>query len=436
MSSYGIPIPINRNSLSKKDPDEVVAAAFSPDGRTLAVATMYGNLIHLWNMDTGQHKLTLKGHAEQINAITFSPDGTTIATAEVLSEDEHAIRLWDAKTGSHHTTFANLINPEIGRRLPIMSVAFSPDGKTLASTDKRRDIQLWDIDTGKHKTTLPNPSGETHSYYAKYSALTFSPDGTTLVSSGDDFIINIWNVETGKHQGALKGHTGAVATLAYSADGTTLISGSRDATALVWQMNSTPIPRLNISPLSVEAPPTGKQLAFSINMTDGQSVTGYKFTVLYNAEALRYIPNIADNPEIVDVKIKPPVVAENAVTLAGSASPGAIINDGTLATVTFEIIKRTGAILTLTDAALTHNTGEDSRPIGGHAWIVEVPRIPEDANRDWQVNAADLEFVASQLGQAGKGNSADINGDGIVDLADLVLITNALYPSEPERHTD
>ena len=87
--------------------------------------------------------------------ITFSPDGTTIATAEILSEGEKAIRLWDAKTGNHHTTFANLINPEEKRRLPILSVAFSPDGKTLASTDGSRDIQLWDIDTGKTQNYAP-----------------------------------------------------------------------------------------------------------------------------------------------------------------------------------------------------------------------------------------------------------------------------------------
>ena len=107
--------------------------------------------------------------------------------------------------------------------------------------------------------------------------------------------------------------------------------------------------------------------------------------------------------EIADVKMSPPVVAENAVTLAGSAFPGAIIGDGTIATATFEIVKRADVILTLADTALTHKTGADSRPLVGHAWIVEPPRISEDANRDWQVDAADLEFVTSQLGQTGKG---------------------------------
>ena len=85
---------------------------------------------------------------------------------------------------------------------------------------------------------------------------------------------------------------------------------------------------------------------------------------------------------------------------------------------------------------LIHKDGKESRPVESHAWVIKPELILEDANRDWQVNAADLEFVSSRLGQTGKGNSADINGDGIVDIADLVLVRKALYGITTETNRD
>ena len=410
--------------------------AFSPDGRTFAIGARYDKKIHLWNVHTGEQKLTLKGYTDRIYSLAFSPDGATIASAETLSPGEEAIRLWDTKTGTLHKTLANLINPIRGQRLPVISIAFSPDGKTVASLDVSSDVQLWDVETRKHNTTLKANLEDIYGYYGENSAIAFSPDGTTLVSTGLHFTINVWDVETGKHQKALKGHSGRVTSLEYTADGTTLASASKDGTVLLWPMKSTPDTRLNITPLSIESPPAGTQLTFNINMTDGQNVTGYQFTLQYDAKALRYIPNTENDPKIRNVNTTPPIEAENSITLAGKASPGSSIENGTIATVTFEVIKRSDVTLTLTDALLAHDNGEDSRPIVGRAWIVEPPRIPEDVNHDWMLDAADLEFVSSRLGQTGKENSADINGDGIVDIADLVLVRNALYGTEPESETD
>ena len=100
------------------------------------------------------------------------------------------------------------------------------------------------------------------------------------------------------------------------------------------------------------------------------------------------------------------------------------------------MIKRADVTLTLTDAYLTYNDDERSRPAVGRAWMFQPQRMPEDVNLDWQIDDADLEFVSSRLGQKGKGNSADVNKDGIVDIADLVLIRNALYGPANETPTD
>ena len=376
-------------------------------------------MILLWDAGTTEHKTTFQGHTGRINSLAFSPDGTMLASAD------STIRIWDIKTGKQHAKFINLVPEHHENPLPITAVVFSPDGKTVASIDQSADIQLWNIHTGKHKTTFKAHPERTSGIFMGNFYLEYSPDGTTLISTGYDSTISIWDIKTGKHQETLKGHTVPVMSLAYSADGTTLVSGSTDG-ALLWQMKSSPETRLNITPFSAESPSIGERLTFDINMSDAQNVTEYKFTLQYNTKALRYIPNAESATKIKNVKRTDPVIARNSITLAGKATPGSRIEDGIIATVTFEVIKPADVILTLTDAHLTNEKGKLSLPVPVRAWVVKPPPIPGDVNQDWRLDAADLEFVSSRLGQTGKGNKADVNEDGIVDLADLVLVANAL----------
>lgn len=406
---------------------QIKTVVFSPDGRTLAAFGMYDNTIQLWNVSTGEEKFKLNGHAEKIFSLVFSPDGTKIATTEALTREEYAIRLWDAKTGENITTFANIVNARSGRQLPVMTVAFSPDGKVVASLDLSTDIQLWDLETKKHKSTLKVNVMDIYGSYDGKMDIAFSPDGNTLVSTGLSATINVWDVDTGKHQNALHGHTRRITSLEYTADGTTLVSGSSDGTVLFWEMNTSPITRLEITPNTVQSPPIGQQLTFNINIADAKNVNGYQFTINYDASALRYISKLEIENNTIPLEI-----SENTITLAGNATQGTNITDGILASVTFEVIKRSDVTLTITEAHLTHNDGARSNPVVAQAKVVEPPRIPEDVNLDWQIDDADLEFVSKRLGQKGKDNPADVNKDGIVDIADLVLIRNALYGTEPE----
>ena len=125
------------------------------------------------------------------------------------------------------------------------------------------------------------------------------------------------------------------------------------------------------------------------------------------------------------------VAGKNTILVTGN-----VTDNGTIATLTFEVIEPENVTLTATDVLLTHKDGKETRPVESHAWIIKPELILEDANRDWQVNAADLEFISSRLGQTGKGNSADINGDGIVDIADLVLVRKALYGTDVDSETE
>ncbi len=325
---------------------DVICHAFSPDGRTLAVATRWEHTIRLWNMLTGEKELTLQGHAEHIKSIAFSPDGTRIATAEILTEEENIIRLWSAKTGENIKTIANLVDPQSGRRLPVYAVAFTPDGKTLASIDDSGKIQLWDVDTGKHKANLTSFSTDMY-LYGENVIMVFSPDGKKLISSIGDSNIYVWNVENKRQEDTLKGHTGAVVSIAYSADGKTLLSGSEDGTALKWHMQTTPTTRLNLRPLSVESPIIGKQLTFNINLVDGENVSGFKLSLQYDSDALRYIPESNENQTFSNLTVKVSITGKNSITLEGSPSQGTMIDDGNIATIIFEVKEPSDVTLSL-----------------------------------------------------------------------------------------
>jgi WD40 repeat protein len=117
----------------------------------------------------------------------------------------------------------------------VYAVAFSPDGKTLASGSWDQTIKLWEAATGKERATL---KGHTDNVYA----VAFSPDGKTL-ASGSGFIkpeeLKLWDVATGKERVTVKGQPDdVVSTVAFSPDGKTLASGSWNGTVKLWDMKT------------------------------------------------------------------------------------------------------------------------------------------------------------------------------------------------------
>ena len=198
------------------------SGAISQDGSTLC-APGADKTITVWNLTTGQAKA--KFTEEKAAAGALSPDGTTLATFRAYSgravsaSASKTVELWNTATGQLRTSFQV-------HDLSVMSVAFSPDGKTLATGGQIYEVSLWDTATGKEKLTFDQ--GE--SGFSAVLSLRFSPDGKTLATGSGHGTVRLRNVADGQLIASLKGHTHWVGSIAFSPDGKTVACAS-DAVA-------------------------------------------------------------------------------------------------------------------------------------------------------------------------------------------------------------
>ena len=194
--------------------------SFSPNGRTFAAAVTSKEYIDngfvFWNTQTFEITRTLRtGGALDM---AFSPDGRYIAS----TPDRFAIRLWEMRYGQYlyelPTSFTGAVN----------TLAFSPDGSILATGHYDGVIRLWDVAKGELLQEF--------STIGVVESLAFSPDGT-LLASGEGYTSNairLWDLAGGQNLRTLEGHTHAVDNLVFSPDGRLLASGSYDGTLRLW----------------------------------------------------------------------------------------------------------------------------------------------------------------------------------------------------------
>jgi WD40 repeat protein len=224
---------------------DFLAAAFSPDGSILATAI--DPEICLWQVVDGRQLAIYHGHTGWIQTLAFSPDGATLASGS----HDHTIRLWNLQTGQCLKTLR-------GHTGCIQSLAFSSDGATLASGSHDRTIRLWNLQTGQCVQDL---SG--HSDRVLFVA--FYPDEHTLVSGGADDTVRVWNLSTGQCVRQIETNLNWSLAIALSPDGQTLATASDGKIVKFWHLQTgeciQTLPNYSNKVWAVAFSPNGRVLA-------------------------------------------------------------------------------------------------------------------------------------------------------------------------------
>ena len=330
------------------------SVAYSPDGRYIAIGDDTGRA-YLWDVNSGRW-FWWTFWQDELYSVAFSPNGVYLATGD---SDGYA-RLWELN--SWWTDDVNTIDFKPGGN--VQAVAFSPDGRYLAADGydgSNTYVNIYNMDTRRVAWQINSDD---------VYAIAFSPNGEYIALGDNDGVITFYSIGTNPTHVAEIAASDEVLDLAWSPDGT-MISDGRD----VWNVtqpvptppdntdtNQDPDVTVSFSPSSVQSPTVGERLTLSLTITDGENVAGYQATVRFDTTALKYVQS-ANGDYLPDgAFFIPAVVDGNSVTLAASSLAGESNGDGTLATLTFEVLAVKTSTLTLSDVLLTDSAGGSSRP--------------------------------------------------------------------------
>jgi eukaryotic-like serine/threonine-protein kinase len=220
----------------------VYCVAYSPDGKRLASGDgcppwehvdhlRTPGIVRVWEEATGHESLVLRGHTQNVMGVSFSPDGHRLATVSggvlavpLVAAKPGELMIWEAKDGA-------LVRTLRGHEGPLTTVAYSPDGRTLATSSWDRTIMLWDARDGTRRSSL-----SAHQDWVCHVA--FDGSGQRLATAGADGAVRLWDVASGRSLGTFHGHTQNVTCVAFDPIGNRLASASSDQTVKVWDSSA------------------------------------------------------------------------------------------------------------------------------------------------------------------------------------------------------
>ena len=423
-----------RTSLAKLSGHrgQVNALAFSGDGSLLVAAGgepgLFGEL-RVWKVEDGSLVRTMTGHRDAIYALAVQPQGNLAATGG-YDED---IKLWDLSTGAE-------VRSIDGHSGAVFDLAFNKAGSLLASASADRTVKLWDVATGNRLDTFGQPLKEVN-------AVAFSPEGRHVAAGGADNRIRLWRLSDDAKEGSNPllisrfAHEGPIVRLAWSPDGKTLASAAEDGTLKFWEAEGL-----------VERAAAERQSDWALGLAfnpDSKSVAVGRFdgsVAVYNPTTARLVP---PQPELASLSRRG-VQRGTAtpVSVQGKHLEGAIAahSDNPKLAVRFIGADKAGAVaeLEVTPAAdlprgkyhvwLAHEgletqklpvyvddlvQAEESEPNSTLAQATELPALPASV---WGAlgNQGDVDYFRCK-GSAGQTIVFDVSAAGIGSKANPVL---------------
>jgi WD40 repeat protein/serine/threonine protein kinase len=256
-------------------PNAISRAAFSPDGKKLAIAG-WGTTLQLWDVERKVNLWTANAMLP-IETVLFTTDGASLISGGGAIGNP---LVWDVGTGKKLAS----LPPQ--HRALAFSLALSPDGKNLATGGVDSSVIVWDLSARRPLITMLGHIGPVLS-------LTFAQDGKHLASGGADHTVRVWDLLSGKQTRLLRGHRGPVNVVVFAPDGGSIFSASEDGSVKVWN--------LNLEPTTRTLGPPGKYLSALALSPDGRFLAAVDYvdssTRLWDMASGLAIASLADSPK-------------------------------------------------------------------------------------------------------------------------------------------